>query len=445
MRPDARLLVIGPDRFREAAGLALPHCERVTADLPLAGVWEAGQQGFEGVLLSLAATRKALRAIRSLRQVAPRSRIVVACSAVDEPNAQDALKAGADEYVIEPLTREDLERAFQIPPLVLPAAGVPLSEPSLEENAQLADIIKNLADGPEPAIRGLAELLRSTFDAAYVMVEIGETIATAGDACEPVLQEPIRCQGAQIGTVALGRRLRGGYPASAAARLTDYARLIEAVVTVARERAHWQDLAWTDDLSRLRNRRYFDQRCDELLDQCRRQRAHLTVLLLDIDGFKTYNDKLGHETGDALIREVSYMLTHCSRDCDVVARYGGDEFAIMFWDAEKARVPGSRHPAEPMAFADRFCQTIRTHSFRCLGPNAPGEVTVSGGLATFPWDGATREELLRAADIAMRDAKRTGKNRIRLAAQNGLDSATPSDADASPDPATRGERDGHAA
>jgi diguanylate cyclase (GGDEF)-like protein len=415
MRPDARLLVIGPNRFRKAAGRALPHCERVDTGQPLAGVWKAGQQAFEGVLLSLATSRKPTRVIRSLRQVSPASRIVVACAPTAEPNAREALRAGADEYVIEPLTRVELERAFDIPPS--PAAqpkAVPISA-GFDEQGQLAQIIKSLAEGPESALRRMAELLKATFEASYVVVEMRQMLATAGSAGEPVLQEPIRCQGAQVGMVALGRCKRGSYDASVAARLADYARLIEAVATVAGERVHWQNLAWTDDLSHLRNRRYFDQRCDELLAECARQRLHLTVLLLDLDGFKSYNDRLGHETGDALIREVAYLLTHCSRESDIVARYGGDEFAIMFWDAEKARVPGSRHPVDPLAFAERFCQTIRTHSFRCLGPNAPGEVTVSGGLATFPWDGTTREQLMRAADAALLEAKRTGKNRIKLA------------------------------
>ena len=99
----------------------------------------------------------------------------------------------------------------------------------------------------------------------------------------------------------------------------------------------------------------------------------------------------------------------------MVVRYGGDEFAVVFWDAEEQRVPGSEHPREPMALATRFCSAIAQHSFECLGSDAPGPVTISGGLACFPRHGTAREQLLAAADEALLSAKRTGKNRIHLA------------------------------
>jgi two-component system cell cycle response regulator len=199
--------------------------------------------------------------------------------------------------------------------------------------------------------------------------------------------------------------------------LADYARLIEAVVAQAREQAHWQDLAWRDDLSGLRNRRYFDATLDELLAQANQQRRRVTVILFDIDDFKSYNDAYGHETGDALIREVALLLTRCSRESDVVARYGGDEFAIVMWDSEQPRVPGSQHPRDALDVAERFQTVIREHEFKCVGPGAPGPVTLSGGLACFPWDGKTRAEIVRAADAALLAAKRNGKDHIELAAR----------------------------
>ena len=99
----------------------------------------------------------------------------------------------------------------------------------------------------------------------------------------------------------------------------------------------------------------------------------------------------------------------------MVARYGGDEFAVILWDAEEPRVPGSSHPTDVLAVAERFQAVIRDHDFKCLGTRAPGPVTISGGLACFPWDGKTRAELLHAADNALLSAKRGGKNHIVLA------------------------------
>ncbi len=415
MRLDARVLVIGPDRFRAAVGTALPQCNRVDAAHALAGVWRAGQEPFEGVLLCLAAGKNAVQAVRSLREVAPQARIVVSCPAADEPGARQALECGADDYVIEPVTRVDLERALQLPVPPRPNGPTPPAEPSLQEKVQFVDVLKNLGEGPQAALDRMAALVKRTFDAAYVALDIDDLVSVEGDFSDAVLQEPIRRQDQVVGAVTLGRRNSGSYGSSALARLADYARLTEAVVTVARERAHWQNLAWTDDVSTLRNRRYFERRFDQIIEQCGQRRAELTVLLLDIDDFKSYNDRFGHETGDAVIREVARLLTSCSRETDIVARYGGDEFVVLFWDADKPRIPGSRHPTEPLAFAERFLNAVRTHEFRCLGPHSPGEVTVSGGLASFPWDGRTREDLLRAADAALHAAKHTGKNRIRLA------------------------------
>ncbi|MFH1748524.1 MAG: diguanylate cyclase [Planctomycetota bacterium] len=415
MRSDMRLLVIGPESFRLAVDRALPRCTRVGSDCALSGVWQSGQQPFEGVLLSLSAGKNILQAVRSLRRVAPEARIVVTCDATSEPGARQALQEGADEYVVEPLSSEDLEQALQIPALPENIPDPLDIGPSLQEKTHFVDVLKNLSDGPQAVLDRLAVLLQQTFDAASVGLRLDDLNTVVGSAETAVLQETIYRGDEAVGTIMLGRRQRGTYPATVATRLADYARLIDVVITVARERSHWQDLAWTDDLSTLRNRRYFERRLDELLVHCAHQRACLTVLLFDIDGFKTYNDHFGHDTGDALIREVAFLLTSCTRDCDVVARYGGDEFAVLFWDAEKPRVPGSRHPSEPVALADRFRHAMTAHEFKCLGPEAPGPVTISGGIACYPWDGHTRAELLRAADDAMLAAKQTGKNRIELA------------------------------
>jgi len=415
MGGQTRLLVIGPSALREAVARALPNCDVALAEHALAGVWRTGQETFDGVCLSLSHGQKTFRAIRSLREIRPNAHIVVACGAADEPAARHALSHGADEYVLEPVQREDLERAFHLPALHRLAMPPDTSRPTLREVVQLSGVLKQLGDGPAATLERLAELIRQAFGAAGVAVQLDGLTASAGDATTPVLEEIILRQDKPVGRVALARKEEGSYAASVGTRLAEYARLIDVTVAQAHEQERWRDLAWTDDLSGLRNRRYFEKALAELLTRATRQRLHLTILLFDIDDFKTYNDRCGHETGDELIREVARLLTLCSRESDVVARYGGDEFGVILWDADKPRVPGSQHPKEPIALAERFRRAIGEHDFKCLGADSPGPVTISGGLAAFPWNGKTLQELLAAADEALLAAKRCGKNRIQLA------------------------------
>lgn len=413
MRGDARILIIGPSSLADTVTQICPRARSVTTDAPLNGVWTAGQQQFDGVVIALAGGRNALRAIRSLRQVAPQARIVVACAAAEEPSAREAVTAGADDYVLEPVQPEDLAAAFG---LATPAGRTPLTSPlpPVQEIVELAAVLKHLDAGLQATLDRMAVMLRRAFEAEGVAIQIDGCLASDGQPDPAVLQEPLRQREETVGSLALARRTHATYSPADAARLADYARLIETLVEQARQQAHWQNLAWCDDLSGLRNRRYFDATLDALLERATTQRQQLTVVLFDIDDFKTYNDRYGHDTGDALIREVAALLRRCSREHDVVARYGGDEFAVVFWEAAQPRVPGSQHPTDPMVVAERFRAVIGEHAFKCLGPGAPGPVTISGGLACFPWDGKTRAELLRAADEALLAAKRGGKNHIVL-------------------------------
>lgn len=415
MRPDAPLLVVGSRGLRESVWRALPETRIVAAERALAGLWESGQQSFGGIVIAANAGTDVRKAVKCLRQVSPAARIVVICDARQEPLAREIVSAGADDYLLEPLSREELEAALKLPPPRRPPPPPTSSTPSLQELVVLGDILKQLADGPAATLDRFARLLMHTFRATGVYLEHEGQSCGVGEHHEPVIEQPILRQEQTVGRICLARAEQGSYSASAAVRLADYARLIDATLTQSRDRELWRSLAWTDDLSGLHNRRYFDRTLDELLLRAATERLRVTVLLFDIDDFKAYNDRFGHETGDALIREFGVLLKRCSRDADVVARYGGDEFAVVFWDSEKPRVTGSQHPTDPTGLADRFCSAIREHSFHCLGPAAPGPVTISGGLATFPWDGADRPALLRAADAALLAAKRAGKNTIQIA------------------------------
>jgi len=415
MRGDARILVIGSAALGGDIARALPRCRGVTVDTPLTGLWTVGHEAFDGVVVSLSGGRGDPRVISGLRDVAPRARIVVTCAAAQEPQARAAIKSGADDYILEPVSPDDLRAAFELAPAA-PGAVQVGNLPSFQEIVQLGDVLKSLGAGPQAALDRLAGMLRQAFETDGVTIQMDELSAGAGATGTAVLQELVRRHDQVVGSVALGPRTGGTYTPADAARLADYARLIETIVAQARDQAHWQDLAWRDDLSGLRNRRYFDATLDELLTRANEQRLRVTVILFDIDGFKSYNDTYGHDTGDALIREVALLLTRCSRERDVVARYGGDEFAIIIWDSEGPRVPGSQHPRDALEVAERFQTVIRGHEFKCVGPGAPGPVTLSGGLACFPWDGKTRVEIVRAADAALLAAKQNGKDYIELAA-----------------------------
>ncbi len=412
MRGDARLLVVGPAALARAVAAALPRCQVTAVETLLAGLWTAGQRDVDAVLIALSAGSGLLRAIAGLRSAAPQLRIVVVCPPAAEPEARHAVQSGADDYVLEPVQPEDLAAALGLARPMRPAASESRLPP-VPEIVELSVVLQHLGEGVPETLSRLAALLRNAFGAEQASIQAGEHQALAGPQGPAVLQEPLRLGSDAVGAVALGPRATAYTPADAA-RLADYARLIETIVAQAREQAEWRELAWRDDLTGLRNRRYFDAAMEQLVARAAAERMRVTVVLFDIDDFKTYNDQYGHETGDALLREVGVLLRRCSRERDIVARYGGDELAVIFWDSEQPRVPGSQHPTDPIAVAERFQSVIRSHQFRCLGPAAPGPVTLSGGLACFPWDGQTPAEVVRAADAALLKAKREGKNRVQL-------------------------------
>ncbi|MEK6703694.1 MAG: GGDEF domain-containing protein [Planctomycetota bacterium] len=180
------------------------------------------------------------------------------------------------------------------------------------------------------------------------------------------------------------------------------------------QQAQLKDAAFIDALTGAYNRRYFDRYLASAIDQARDTRRPVTVLVFDVDNFKTYNDRFGHDAGDEILRETIKLLRATVRPGDRVCRVGGDEFAVIFDDPTGPREPGSKHPATIWAIADRFQQQIREHKFPKLSEHAPGQLTISGGLATFPWDGTTAEELLCRADQLALESKRQGKNVITI-------------------------------
>ena len=184
-----------------------------------------------------------------------------------------------------------------------------------------------------------------------------------------------------------------------------------------------ENLATTDELTGLKNRRYLWEFSRQIIKLAKAEGGRVTLLVFDIDDFKHYNDRYGHTVGDDILKQAAVLMQRSCREHDVVGRIGGDEFAVVFWDGphkEGADESGERrsaqaeHPREAIFIAKRFQKELEGAELNLLGPKGKGVLTISGGLASFPRDGETVEELFRQADEALLEAKRSGKNRIYL-------------------------------
>ncbi len=187
-----------------------------------------------------------------------------------------------------------------------------------------------------------------------------------------------------------------------------------------------EKLATEDDLTGLKNRRYIWEFSRQIIERARKENGRVTLLAFDIDDFKRYNDTYGHRAGDEILKEAAVLMRRCCRQHDVVGRIGGDEFAVVFWDDPQQQPASTEterrsamadHPREAIFIAKRLVRELEKaelSGFSGLGPEGKGVLTISGGLASFPRDGSTIQELFLRADEALLEAKRSGKNRIYL-------------------------------
>jgi two-component system cell cycle response regulator len=185
-------------------------------------------------------------------------------------------------------------------------------------------------------------------------------------------------------------------------------------VVLARQQDQLRHAAFTDELTGAWNRRYFNRFLGAAIVDAADKRHTVTLLVFDIDNFKSYNDRFGHAAGDEILVETVRLLNHSIRATDRVCRIGGDEFAVIFHDPTGPR-GGAGGPTSPQSIADvvrRFQKSICEHQFPKLAQCAPGTLTVSGGLASFPWDGRTVQQLLDRADDLSMHSKQQGKNKI---------------------------------
>lgn len=174
-----------------------------------------------------------------------------------------------------------------------------------------------------------------------------------------------------------------------------------------------RELALRDELTGLYNRRYLRLSMDEWVPKARRERRPISLFLLDVDHFKHFNDTWGHATGDRVLKLLGGLMQSLFRAQDVVCRYGGEEFAVLLCDH---RSGGSQdHPTEVLHFAERLRRAAMALELTAEDGRVLSQITISGGIATFPWDASSADELIERADAALYLAKRSGRNRVYFA------------------------------
>lgn len=193
---------------------------------------------------------------------------------------------------------------------------------------------------------------------------------------------------------------------SAAARLMEANKQLQTNLSTAKAEILEQreqlgsamNQAMTDELTGLNNRRALNQELERAINQAEHAQGHLSLVMVDLDHFKRFNDTYGHPAGDQLLRTVATLLSKATRGRDFVARYGGEEFSAILANVnlEQAHIP-----------AERIRRTVETHTFLLGDEVLP--VTVSVGLAEWR-AGETAHDLIQRADMALYAAKEFGRN-----------------------------------
>jgi diguanylate cyclase (GGDEF)-like protein len=220
---------------------------------------------------------------------------------------------------------------------------------------------------------------------------------------------PITIGGRKVGVLNVTDKVGGGTYDDVDLSLLE---IIGPQVALALERAEWQERATefqlmsiTDPLTALTNRRYLEERLAEELSRSKRSDYPMSFLMIDVDDFKAYNDKNGHQAGDVALQITAHCLKGALRSADVASRYGGEEFCILL---------PQTGIAEAGTIAERVRHRVSTTEFPHGKSQPLGRVTISIGVATYSKNVDTPENIIAAADRALFQAKSLGKDRVQF-------------------------------
>lgn len=455
-----RILLIGDGDRQVYAALrqALPLVDVTPVEGVFDGLAELAGGGFSTVMTAAEPIeRRPEAAIRAIREFLPAGRLLLFGHPTLEPLSRKMLEFGVDDYVVTPATPRELQQMFGIGPAPRPALALgsdasdeapcppeakPVESPTTAPSGATVAALLNLPLA-EILLESLHEAPRSAFATAVSAIDARLSPALRLSQSAPDAPAPSPPEGYTLlsHSVWLDRSERAvlhllipRHDDHATARhfLAQLAMLCGRLTGLQERHAGLEQLAITDELTGLYNSRFFKHYLERMCAESRRKRFPVTLLLFDIDNFKKYNDEYGHAVGDEILRQTAALMKRCCRPHDRVFRIAGDEFAVVFCETEPPRQPlagtpgvgaastpapggASRVPESIVPILERFRRSIANPEFAMLGRSGKGILTISGGLAVFPFDAATPGELLEAADRAlMFGAKRSGKNSIYL-------------------------------
>jgi len=262
-----------------------------------------------------------------------------------------------------------------------------------------------------PSLWGAANWV-TKYQREFFCADLAKDPRVNGQVSGSAVAFPLLCRGKVVGAlVGLDSVPSSSMPALTAPTLAalrlvlePQAIALENALTIQRAEA----LSVTDDLTRLYNSRYLNQVLRRETKRASRSGRPLSLLFIDLDGFKGVNDTHGHLCGSKALMEAAGLIRHCARETDVVARFGGDEFSLILPDTGREGA---------VSVATRIRERIADHVF-LKTDGLEVRLTASVGVATLPDVAASAEELIRAADMAMYRVKEAGKNGIHVAEES---------------------------
>lgn len=436
-----RILLVGDhDRqLHSALAQVLPSAQVTPVNSYFDAIAELASTTYTTVLAAAAPIeRRPEPAVQCLRQASGESRLLIFGNPGYEPLAKKMLDFGLDDYLLTPASPVELQQMFGAPPLRLTPAPMPDAESAapvtpgkidILSGLPLADILLDaLMHHPHAAVKAAV---------AEINARIGpgiQLLSAAADAPPPTVPEghallshAARFEN-QVASMLHLMIPQDEDQTSARHLLAQLAHLMSRLMSLEDRHQRLQRLAISDDLTGLYNGRYFRIFLAQILEKARVKRFPVTLLLFDIDNFKSYNDRYGHAVGDDILKQTAQLIRSCCREHDHVARISGDEFAVIFWEKEGPRqprepkpgVPASRVPQTIVDILERFRHAISTSDLKMLGAHGTGVLSISGGLAVYPFDASSADQLYEAADKAlMFGAKKSGKNSIYLVGSPG--------------------------